>query len=488
MGRSPRSLDGGLGDGENVSREAVLMILEKEGDGVEKAPQNYSSPCRRSHDVAMKNRRTSVKLPILLGFILVAFIFTTPHTVPVIPTRLRGQVGAWLKMCGSHLGWQDPSVIDIRTRPEDLAKDPRVMHEIPQYVLDYAPLVHLYSEEQFWPCDIKEHLFHVTPELNYTPIQGLPQLNLSNLDQLNEFEQGRHVFLTSNDNVEDRPDWLGGQINIPDDFSDDSKTDCSDSRATSARFRKQSHGGHSDAPAVLLTINKGDGIVDAFWFFFYSYNLGNIVFNIRFGNHIGDWEHTLIRFEHGKPKVVFVSEHFFGSAYSYSAVEKIGNRPVVYSAVGTHAMYATPGTHPYILPLGILHDETDRGPLWDPALNSLTYTYNHVTDTLHPSNRTPDAPTQWFYFSGKWGDKFYPLNDNRQYGFAGEYHYVNGPLGPRFKHLGRRKVCQGRYSDPCVIKDQLDPDEVREWPGLGEGDDWPDPEMRPPGLPEGGDD
>lgn len=163
-------------------------------------------------------------------------------------------------------------------------------------------------------------------------------------------------------------------------------------------------------------------------------------------------------------------------------------QPVVYSAVGTHAMYATPGTHPYILPLGVLHDETDRGPLWDPALNSLTYTYNHVTDTLSASNRTPDAPTPWFYFAGKWGDKFYPLNDDRQYGFAGEYHYVNGPLGPRFKHLGRRKVCQGSYGDPCVIKDRLDANEIRVWPGLGEGGDWPDPEMRPPGLSESGHD
>ncbi len=157
-------------------------------------------------------------------------------------------------------------------------------------------------------------------------------------------------------------------------------------------------------------------------------------------------------------------------------------KPVVYSATGTHAMYATPGSHPYVLPLGILHDETDRGPLWDPALNSHMYTYNHLTDDLRASNVTPHAPTEWFYFNGHWGDRFYPLNDARQYGFFGEYHYVSGPLGPRFKHLGRRKVCQGRYSDPCVIKDRLDADnEMKEWPGLGEGEDCPDPEMSPPG-------
>ena len=326
MGYSSRSLEGGLGPEEMVSSEAVGMVSGQEGNSIEKGLQYSLPPFSNSRNVWTKNRRTSLKIPILLCLILVAIIFTALHyTAPIIPTWLRGQVGAWLNVCGSDRGWQD-SVVDIKTRPEDLANDPRVMHEIPQYVLEYAPLVHLYSEEQFWPCDIKEHLFHVTPELNYTPIQGLPPLNLTNLDQLNQFGEGRHVFLTSNDNVEDRPDWLGGQINIPDDFRDEAKAEHFEFQTIRGKIRKQSHSGHSDAPAVLVTVDKGDGIVDAFWFFFYSYNLGNVVFNIRFGNHIGDWEHTLIRFQHGKPELVFVSEHFFGSAYRYSAVEKIGNR------------------------------------------------------------------------------------------------------------------------------------------------------------------
>ena len=146
-------------------------------------------------------------------------------------------------------------------------------------------------------------------------------------------------------------------------------------------------------------------------------------------------------------------------------------------------MYATSGAHPYVLPLGLLHDQTDRGPLWDPALNLLAYTYDHTTDTLRASNHTPKAPIEWFYFAGHWGDKFYPLNDDRQYGIVGEYHYVNGPLGPRFKHLGRRKVCQGSYTDPCVIKHWLGVNEVRESHGIGEGEDWPDkPELMPLGL------
>ena len=400
-------------------------------------------------------------------------------------------------------------------RPEDWTDEERVLREIPDYVMEYAPLVHLYSGEQFWPCNIAEHLYHITPTLNYTPVQSeqMPP-TLKDLDDLNEWP-GRWVYLTSNDNVEERPSWLEGEKNIPklpspdDQLADnegwvhkpgrtylqsvtDALADLADwfapdldgfdknedfqmttSRESKSRkaarhphfelkrsiFSSTEHaplkGGRSDAPAILVTVNKGHGIVDAFWFFFYSFNLGNVVLNVRFGNHVGDWEHTAIRFQHGKPKAVFFSEHNFGSAYSYEAVEKIGKRPVIYSAYGTHAMYAMPGSHPYILPWGILHDVTDRGPLWDPALNSYAYTYDLKNRTVRSSDRTPDAPIEWFNYDGHWGDKFYPLGDKRQYRFAGQYHYVNGPYGPKFKNLGRKKICQGPESAPCVIKNWL---------------------------------
>lgn len=357
--------------------------------------------------------------------------------------------------------------------PEDWKNDNRTMSEIPEYVLDYAPLVYLFSGEHFWPCDIAEHLDHVTPNLNYTPILSRTNnLNLTNLDDLNEYDNGRFVYLKSDDNVEERPDWLGGQKNIPDEPEDSFRAHHPHGRPLQTTNQDPPQGGRSSAPAVLITVNKGHGIVDAFWFYFYSYNLGNVVLNIRFGNHVGDWEHSLIRFQHGKPKIVFFSEHYFGQAYSYDAVEKIGQRPVVYSAVGTHAMYATPGLHPYILPLGLLHDETDKGPLWDPAMNAMKYTYNVRNDTLTPDRHTSDAPMEWFFFNGHWGDKLYPLDDGRQYTFAGQYHYVTGPLGPRFKHLGRRKVCQGPYTNKCVVKQWLDAEGDREipiYPGPGEG-------------------
>ena len=422
--------------------------------------------------------------------------------------------------------WQS-AWLDGHDRPEDWTDDEIVLRTIPEYVLEHAPLVHLYSEEQFWPCDIAEHLYHITPTLNYTPLPSKWQRpNLGELDRLNEWQRGRHIFLTSEDDVEERPAWLEGKRNIPADPVEGDGLDDEESllhypgRTASevlhesvdglkewyhsghdqpedeyAKFEdewlktkpahdhlkraiqepttmKRLRGGRSTAPAVLVTVNKGNGIVDAFWFFFYSFNLGNTVFNVRFGNHVGDWEHSMVRFHHGKPKAVFFSEHNFGSAYGYDAVEKIGKRPVIYSAKGTHAMYSTPGLQPYVLPWGILHDITDRGPLWDPLLNSHSYTYDYKNGTLRSSNLSPEAPTNWFHYAGHWGDKFYPLGDKRQYRIAGQYHYVNGPIGPKFKNLGRKKVCGGPDSAPCVIKHWLGvTNKVQRWHSVGQGDD-----------------
>ncbi|KAF4554677.1 VPS62-like protein 2 [Elsinoe fawcettii] len=325
---------------------------------------------------------------------------------------------------------------------------------VPDYVFTHAPYVHLYSGEQFWPCSLDSHLLHTTPHLNYTPITTSSNLTVANLSTLNTY--GFFTYLQSDDNVESRPTWLAGTQNIPSDPSSPSSPNTT------------SPGGHSSAPAILLTIRKPNNVLDAFWFYFYSYNLGNKV-GLRFGNHVGDWEHTLVRFQHGRPTHVFLSEHNFGEAYAWSAMEKIGKRPVTFSATGSHAMYATPGSHPYVLPWGLLHDQTDRGPLWDPTQNVYTYTFDLGKRELRASTRTPDAPTDWFYYRGHWGDRAYPLSDERQYKFAGQYHYVSGPLGPIYKNLARKEVCQGRGR--CRIKYWLPPlGEVKMWEGEdGEG-------------------
>jgi hypothetical protein len=441
----------------------------------------------------------------------------------------------------SYAGWGDG--YGKKLSPEDFADDNRVLKEVPQFVLDAAPLIHLYSKEEFWPSDIAEHLLHTDPYTNHTAI-NTSSPTLDNLHELNEGRRGRFVFMQSQDDVESRPSWLGSAYNKPKPYPDDDEQEedaetytefveadvTNEDKETwfdpygpgqkvaapisSSSFRVQnqnprrslrkrrrdqsfimppnlpqpSPSGRSPAPAILILVDKGHGILDAFWFYFYSYNLGTTVFNIRFGNHIGDWEHSLIRFHYGVPKAVFFSAHSGGTAFTYNAVEKgkgpgREGRPVLYSAVGSHAMYAMPGKHPYVLPFGLLADITDKGPLWDPALNYYAYhlntSFTHDQDAeslltsttnlaastrrdhLQPASNNPAAPMGWFWFTGHWGDKFYELGDWRQWRFAGQYHYVNGPLGPRFKNLGRSKVCQSGLT--CTLLDSIQEGRKRSW-------------------------
>ena len=473
------------------------------------------------------------------------------------------------------------------------SNEERSLREIPQYVWNHAPYVHLFSDESFWPCNAAEHLKHISPHRNYTKLLNVKQdQNLTNLHELNEIdntEHGQFVWLAADDDVEERPPWLLGEDGIPESsvqsgsayqsarwpnsaqltgqdalhwhdegaqFDDDAEFElipstngrcggnsgftCKGSRygqccsiqgwcgkggehcgepcnplagicRASSELKSKAHNdlrrryvsaeserhkttpaGRSTAPAILLVVPKGDGIVDAFWFFFYSFNQGQTVFGVRFGNHVADWEHTLIRFKDGKPQDVFLSEHNFGDAYAWHALEKylpnpdgsgtmIGSwsnrtaarkatRPVVYSAAGSHAMYATPGLHPYILPWGLLHDETDRGPLWDPTLNVNAFTYDLDTDHLRAATHNPKAPTNWFHFNGHWGDKRWPLSDSRQYQVAGQYHYVNGPTGPKSKFLDRKHVCQRKGK--CHIRDWVSQNtKAKHWPLYDDDDD-----------------
>lgn len=468
------------------------------------------------------------------------WINTSPHF-------LDRQACQWFSICGIHHLRRDPAIRseapewdddeewgELRRRVSSWAdgtetttkrsigqkrgtsERTREVKEVPDYVLNHAPLVHLYSKEEFWPSDIREHVEHMAVYSDGELVKE-SVLSLHSLSQLNDY--GKQVHLRSKDNVEDRPDWLYSHHNLPNPSQPhpedevpprivgdgqgkvierddttwfDADKDHPVHRITEPRQNrqrprhehpeKQAKGhkpdadGYSKAPAVLVMVDKGSGIVDAFWFFFYSYNLGQTVLGVRYGNHVGDWEHCLVRFEHGEPRGIFFSEHEGGQAYAWDAVEKLGSRPVIYSAVGSHAMYPLPGIHPYVLPFKMLKDVTDKGPLWDPALNNYAYHYDYTLDQVHrddhtkdssqteangvpqslvPAASNPDAPTSWFYYRGRWGDEVYSLADHRQWRLFGQYHYVTGPDGPRFKTLNRRKICQSQTK--CKILRELDP-------------------------------
>jgi hypothetical protein len=137
-------------------------------------------------------------------------------------------------------------------------------------------------------------------------------LTLDNLDDLNKFgDQGQDIFLTSHDDPSTYPAWLHGH--------------------------RPSEDGTSESVVPIVLVDKiiqddaGNDvqITDMFSFFFYNFNAGPRLPSDPskfFGDHVGDLEYTLIRFENGEPKLVYLSRHASGTLFKYESLEKQGLR------------------------------------------------------------------------------------------------------------------------------------------------------------------
>ncbi|WPH01802.1 Hypothetical protein R9X50_00465600 [Acrodontium crateriforme] len=310
-----------------------------------------------------------------------------------------------------------------------------VPSNVPSYVTQYAPIVYLDSTEPYFPSDIGAQLQHTIPEINFTAVNGAPNpLTLDNVNQLNSLG-GDNVYLTSKDNIQTNPQWLYG-------------------------VKPDANGKTDGAVSCAVIVNDhGSGLVDAFYMYFYAYNYGGVYFGFEIGDHVGDWEHNMVRFQDGKPIDVWYSQHSNGEAFTYNAVDKYngGIRPVVFSANGSHANYATTGTHDHSipdvnLPFGPVEDHCDKGPVWDPVASAYFYTYD--TNTKQFGTYDEDTPVNWLSFVGKWGDDQYPKSDPLQsspFGINGLYKYVGGPTGPEDKQLNRTQVCPDN-GIKCIVR------------------------------------
>lgn len=317
--------------------------------------------------------------------------------------------------------WKElPPLVDYPSLSQRILLD----GEIPDYVIDHSPYVHLYSEEKYLPYDIELFVrnFHLEYR-NGSLINGGRTLEIRDLAQFGLFLNSSEIFMTLNSDFDKDPEWITGRKNRP----------------------KFANGEIVNAPATLIVVDKGNGWVDAFWFYFYSFNLGPFVMGTGpYGNHVGDWEHSLVRFYKGKPQLLWMSLHGGGNAYLYEHVEKLHGRPVIFSARGTHANYASVGQHAHDLPLSILSDFTDRGPLWDPVQNYLAYTFHNENLALsNGSHLGREARLgKWLSFLGHWGDNQLIPEDPRQSWSPWEWRYLEGPTGPLTKNLLRISPCQ----------------------------------------------
>ncbi|KAF2007248.1 hypothetical protein P154DRAFT_453943 [Amniculicola lignicola CBS 123094] len=312
---------------------------------------------------------------------------------------------------------------------------------VPDYVLKYAPLVYLHSKEQYFPSDIQAQLSNSIPRVQFNPVTNGP--NPLSLNNLNSLDSGS--WLTSKDDITNNPTWIKG-------------------------VKPDNTGKTNNAVTAAVIVNdKGNGNVDAFYMYFYAYNWGGEVLGwsaLQFGNHVGDWEHNLIRFRNGLPTEIWYSQHANGQAFKYPVVQKHtdGLRPYVYSANGSHANYAMPGKHDHTipnfnLPGGALEDHTDKGYLWDPLLSAYYYSFDAGSTSFKAYGDEGATPVDWLYWRGRWGDQEYPKSDKRQVKLFGQARYAGGPTGPIDKQLNREKVCPSNGKQ-CILRSFLVPKSV----------------------------
>jgi Vacuolar protein sorting-associated protein 62 len=169
------------------------------------------------------------------------------------------------------------------------------------------------------PSDIASQVANTVPKIKGVTVDtGSSSLTLNSLDQLNAVG-GKDIWLTSKEGIQAYPKWFNGVI--PD----------ANRRTNNA------------TTCAMVTVDKGNGVLDAFYFYFHAFNEGNKVLGLEFGHHVGDWEHNMIRFKSGVPQAVYFSQHANSQTFTYQAVEKMGKRPVAYIARGSHAVYGTTG-------------------------------------------------------------------------------------------------------------------------------------------------
>lgn len=137
---------------------------------------------------------------------------------------------------------------------------------IANLTMNIAPLVFLDSGDEFYPSDMAAHVSNAHPTMNFTPVKDAPEgLTLDNLNDLNDLG-GDSIYLTSTTLLTNLPNYLHGQKPDKKTLQTENAVSC-----------------------VIALANKEDGILDAFYIYFYTFNDGPRALGHQVGNHLGDW-------------------------------------------------------------------------------------------------------------------------------------------------------------------------------------------------------
>lgn len=147
------------------------------------------------------------------------------------------------------------------------------------------------------------------------------------------------------------------------------------------------------------------------YWFFYAYNDGP--FPGGADNHEGDWERISVKLDgSNRATAVAYYQHEGSKELSWGKVPKQGSHPIVYSAKGSHASYAAPGTYGLQKVAGVplAKDHASRGQAWATWKNL--------------KNAQKQA---WYGYGGAWGEVGNPDVDSVL------HDETTGPQGPSHK-------------------------------------------------------
>ena len=90
------------------------------------------------------------------------------------------------------------------------------------------------------------------------------------------------------------------------------------------------------------------------------------------------------------------------------------------------------------IPLGLLKDETNKGPIWDVTKNFRGFWYDPSSGAVSSASGAGNGAalqgsegTSWLNFAGAWGDEKWPTTKLGQYCLGDQCHIVDGPTGMR---------------------------------------------------------
>jgi hypothetical protein len=139
--------------------------------------------------------------------------------------------------------------------------------------ISLAPLVFLDKSDIYNPSDMGTHVANTHATMNFEHVDGAPDaLNLNNLKKLNRIDNADEIYLTSTEPLFSLPEYLKGQKPDPKTLQTKNATSC-----------------------VVIVVDKGEGVMDAFYMYFYTFNEGPSALGHTAGNHLGDWYDSSFR-------------------------------------------------------------------------------------------------------------------------------------------------------------------------------------------------